>query len=134
WVPAFAGTSGATSLDAVVRNNLDPSGEPVDADFVADAESRQRDCAAARHAGCKEADRLPGRPLIAALSQERVERDVVRNADDTAGRAGANDALRRVDFGHDLQAVANGSVAVGLEHRGGLDGERFEPRPRGAAR
>src|SRR5437762_11798155 len=47
-------------LDVVVRDNLDPSGKPVDADLVADAEPRQRDRAAARHAGREEADRLPG--------------------------------------------------------------------------
>src|SRR5256885_17033638 len=44
-------------LDAIVRNNLNPSGEPVDANFVADAEPRQRNCAAARHPGREEANR-----------------------------------------------------------------------------
>src|SRR5436305_13402829 len=43
-------------LEPFGRNNLDPSGEPVDADFVADAEPRQRDRAAARHSRREEAD------------------------------------------------------------------------------
>src|SRR4029077_9714712 len=133
-LPRLRGRVGWGRLDAVVRNNLDPSGEPIDADLVTDAEPRQRDSAAARHAGREEADRLPGRALVAARGEQRVERHVVRHAEDAAGRARAHDALRGVDFGDDLHAVADRGVAVGLEHRGGLDGKRFEPRARGAAR
>src|SRR5256885_5378851 len=73
--------------DAVVRNNLDPSGEPVDADLVADAEPRQCDRAPARHAGREEADPLAGRTLVAARGQHCVERHILRHPDDAAGHA-----------------------------------------------
>src|SRR5947209_11117068 len=89
-LPRLRGRAGWGRLDAVVRNNLDPSGEPVDADFVADAEARQRDRAAARHARGEEADRLPGRALIAARGEQRIECYIVGHANDPAGCAGAH--------------------------------------------
>ena len=60
-------------LEPFRRNNLDSSREPVDADFVADAEARQRDGAAAGHAGCEELDRRSGRPLIAARGEQQQQ-------------------------------------------------------------
>src|SRR5947209_2928747 len=133
-LPRLRGRVGWGRLNAVVRNNLDPSGEPVDADLIADAKPRQRDRATARHAGCEEADRLAGRALIATRRQQRIERHIVRHADDAPGCAGAHDTLRRVDLGHDLHVVADRGIAVRLEHRGGLDRKRFQARPRSAAR
>src|ERR1051325_6259195 len=134
WVPAFAGTSGGGALEPFRGNNLNSSGEPVDADFVTDAKARQRDGAAARHAGREELDGRTGRPLIAARREQRIEDDLVRHLNGTAGRARADEPRRRVDLGDDLRAVADRRIAVGLEHGGGLDRIRLEPRPRGAAR
>ena len=42
------------------------------------------------------------------------------------------DAQRRVDLGRDLDLPADRGVAVGLQHRGGLDRIALEPRARGA--
>ena len=39
------------------RDNFDPPGQPIDANFVAESRSRQRDDSAAGHAGREEMDR-----------------------------------------------------------------------------
>src|SRR5690349_10643826 len=109
------------------RNNLYPSGEPVDADLIADTEACQRNGAAARHARREELDGFTGEPLIAARGKQRVEHHIIGHANDAAGCARADDALRRVHFGDDLRAVADRGVAVGLEHGGGLDRKGFKP-------
>src|SRR4029079_5496877 len=89
-------------LEPFRRNSLHSSREPVDADFVADAEARERDAATAGHAGCEELDGRTGGALIAARRKQRIECDIVRYANDAAGRAGADHPQRRVDFGRDL--------------------------------
>src|SRR3954471_10552160 len=100
-------------LEPFRRNNFYSSRQPVDADLVADAEPRQRDRAAARHAGCEELDGWTGRPLIAAGREQRVKSDIVGHLNDTAGRARADHAQRRVHLSRDLRTVADRSVAIG---------------------
>src|ERR1043165_5017178 len=51
-------------------NNLYSSGKPVDADLIADAEARQRDRAAAGHAGREELDGWAGCALITARGEQ----------------------------------------------------------------
>src|ERR1700723_2843963 len=53
------------SIGGVARNNFDPSGQPVDANFIADILARQGHGSAARHAAGKEADRRQRRALVA---------------------------------------------------------------------
>src|SRR4051794_25188583 len=67
-------------LQRADRNNFDSSREPIDAHLIADAQPRQRDGAAARHAGREEADGRPCRALVAALGEQRVEAHILRQA------------------------------------------------------
>src|SRR5262249_11175105 len=62
------------------RDNLDPSGQPVHPHLVAAARPRQRDHAAARHAGGEEDDPAAGRPVAAARRHQGVDGDVVGQA------------------------------------------------------
>src|SRR5690349_7024791 len=77
----IATTDSATSTSIKVKprvsrlepfrwNNLYPSSEPVDANFIADAKARQRNGAAAGHAGREELDGRAGRPLVAARGEQ----------------------------------------------------------------
>src|SRR5882757_363004 len=63
------------------RDNLDPSGQPVDTNFKSRIEPRQRDGPAARHpVGEKRNGRQRGLP-VAGLRQQGIEVDVVGDAD-----------------------------------------------------
>src|SRR6185437_6200922 len=75
--PALA----AGASERVEPDNLDASGEPIDADFVAGAEPAERDHAAAGHAGSKEHDGVARLALIAAGGERRVEAHVARQQD-----------------------------------------------------
>src|SRR3954451_2296917 len=103
-------------------NNLNSSGEPVDADLISDAEPCKRDRAPAGHAGCEELNRRTGGPLIAARREQCIEHDIVGYLNDTTGRARPNDPRRRIDFGRNRRAIADRGVAVSFEHGGRLDG------------
>src|SRR5580700_373043 len=72
----------------VTGNNLDPPGQPVDADFIGRIEARQRDGAAAGHAVGEEANGRQRRLPLARLRQHRVKMHVVGNADSGLRRAG----------------------------------------------
>src|SRR5271166_714942 len=67
------------------RNNLDTSGEPIDADLEAPAQPRQRDRAPAGSARRKKVDRRPHVAPIAPFGEERLNRNVVRQAHRAAG-------------------------------------------------
>src|SRR5262249_26796913 len=118
----------------VARNNFDPSRQPADPDLVTDAEAAKHDGPAAGHSGRKEADRRKGRTLIATLRQDGTERDVVRDANHPAGRAGPHQTPRRTDLGRDLGMAPQRRVAVALEQRRGLQRIGLELRARGRAR
>ena len=89
--------------ERVERDNLDASGEPIDADFVAGAEpasARSR-----RRTTCRKR-RNDGRARPRAdCSAPRASRRSARRpaADAPVARARAHRARRRVDFGRDLQ-------------------------------
>src|SRR3984885_11334998 len=101
----------------LVWNNLDPSGQPVDANLVAGVEAGQRDGAAAGCAVGKEADGRQRRLLPARLRQQRIEADVVGNADGIPRRAGTNGACLCVDHGGDAGLIADGGVTIRFQQR-----------------
>src|SRR4051812_16760472 len=74
--PAIA-LSGETS----VRDNLDPSSQPVAANLEARTERRGHKAPATGHAGPEEADGLESRSVVAILWQQRLEAHVIREAD-----------------------------------------------------
>src|SRR5580692_5673051 len=74
----------------LARDNFDASGQPIHADFITDTGPRQGDGAAAGHAGRKKADGAERRRLVAALRQQRVDGDVVRELHHPSARAGAD--------------------------------------------
>src|SRR5690349_1284791 len=74
--PASDGSVG----NGAARNNFDPSGQPVDANLVAGVEPRQRDGPAARHAAGEKADGRQRRTAVTALGQQRIEANVVGDA------------------------------------------------------
>src|ERR1700721_2302556 len=61
----------------VAGNNLDPPGQPVNANFKAGIETRQRDGPAARRSVGKETDGRQRRLLPAGLRQDGIEAYVV---------------------------------------------------------
>src|ERR1051325_4113263 len=79
------------------RDNLDPSGEPIDPHLIAAAGPCQRDHAAARHAGGEEDDAAAGRPVAAARRHQGADHHIVGQANGLAGRARRDDAVRRID-------------------------------------
>src|SRR3984893_19393970 len=83
---------GPSIRGGAVRDNFDPSGQPIDATLVAGIEPRQRDGPAARHPVGKEADGRERRTLAAALRQQRVKLNIVGNTDRLRGRAGMDPA------------------------------------------
>ena len=66
--------------------------------------------------------------LVAALRQHGVESDVVRNADDAAGRAGTDGAPARRPAVDDRDAAPDRRGAVAIEQRGRFHRISFEPR------
>src|SRR5262249_36873596 len=93
------------------RNNLDPSGEPIDAHLKDAPGPRQGDHSAARHPRGEEDDPAAGWTVAAARRHQGADRDVVRQANGLAGRARKNDPRRRIDLGANLGAAADGGVA-----------------------
>src|SRR5262249_28696026 len=98
-VSATASTARATSTSTSVNpasarrrlergawDNLDTSGEPVDSDFVAHAFARERDRPSAGHARGEELNRVAGRTPVASGSQQGIEFDIGRHADQPPGR------------------------------------------------
>src|SRR5580704_361720 len=124
----------ARSRSQLDRNKLDTSGEPVDADLEALAQPRQRDRAPAGSSRGKKVDGPAGGTLVAALREQRLDRDVVRQAHGASADAGAERARHRVDLGRDPRAAPDSGVAVLLEQGRRLDRVGLEPRIRGAAR
>src|SRR5215475_1887835 len=109
------------SCSQLDRHKLDTSGEPIDAHLEAFAQPRQLDRAPAGSSRWKEVDGAPGGALIAALGEQRLDRDVVGQRNGPAGDAGADHAGRRADFRADAGAAAHGGVAILLEQGRGLD-------------
>src|SRR6202000_1786563 len=72
------------------RDNLDPSGQPVDANFVGTVEVGQCNRPAATHAVCKKTDRRKRSALPTGLRQQRIESHVVGHADRFSGRSRAD--------------------------------------------
>src|SRR5258708_13114098 len=64
-----------------VRDNFDPSGQPIDANLKAGIEPRQCDRPAARHPVGKEADGRQRGALAAGLRQQRIEVNIIGNPD-----------------------------------------------------
>src|SRR5580700_6755239 len=124
----------ARSRSQLDRDKLDTSGEPVDADLESLAQPRQFDRAPAGSSGCEKVDRPSGRTLVAALDEQRLDRDVVRQAHGAPADARAERARRGADLGGDPRAAANGRETVLLEQCRRLDRVGLEPRIRGAAR
>src|SRR5438132_7133267 len=116
------------------RHKLDTSGEPIDANLESLAQPRQLDRAPAGSSRWKKVDGAAGGALIAALGEQRFDRNIVRQLHRAPGHAGADRARRRADFGADPRAAAHGGVAVLLEQGRGLDRIGLEPRIGGAAR
>src|SRR5450755_3089213 len=96
---AFAGPRLASQDPA--RDNFDSSGQPVHADFVAGAQPRQGDGAAAGHPGGEEIDGVERGSLIAALRQQGVDGDVIGDTHDAPARAGADRTGSSVDLCRD---------------------------------
>src|SRR3954463_9956159 len=71
--------------EQLLRDNLDASGQPVDAHLIAHARARQRDDPAARHPRRKEIDRPPRRAIGTARGQHRLHYHVARQADCPTG-------------------------------------------------
>src|SRR5580700_3503643 len=79
-------TSDSTSVNprewlfgrSVERDNLSPSGQPIDANLKSDISAPQLDSPAARHTAREEVDRRPGFPTIAGTGEQGVEGDVAR--------------------------------------------------------
>src|SRR4051812_18263418 len=88
----------ASPSDRLLLDNLDASGQPVDANLIAEAGTRQRDGASARHPRGKEIDRAAGVSIGAARRQIGIEHDVGGKADDAAADAGADRARRGIDL------------------------------------
>src|ERR1700676_2637301 len=108
---------GPSIRGGAVRDNFDPSGQPVDANLIASIEPGQRDGPAARHSVGKEADGRERRPLAAALRQQRVKLNIVGNTDRLRGRAGTG---RACSGGHecgDLSLARDRPVAAPLQRR-----------------
>src|SRR5712692_9084685 len=92
---------------AVGCDNLDTSGEPVDANLEAPSQSRHRYRSAARPSGRQEVDRRPGGTLIAARGQQRFDGNIVRQTDDASSDGGANRSRNRADLGRHARPAAN---------------------------
>src|SRR6202043_2523398 len=69
---------GGRTSERAVRYHIDASRQPVDANFVADAEMRQCDDAAAGHSRRKKIDRPVCQPIVTARRQHGVELHVAR--------------------------------------------------------
>src|SRR5882724_12956848 len=89
----------------VARNNFNPSGQPVDANLVANIKSRQRDGPATRHSAGKETDGRQDFMPVAGLRQQRIETDILRNSDHVGGRARPYRAACRIDQRGDVHAT-----------------------------
>src|ERR1700761_2598718 len=87
------------SVGDIVRNNVDPSSQPVDAKLVADVGPCQRHRAATNPPAGKEADRRYRFTLVAGSRQQCPEVDVIGNADNVRVGARADHAAMRVDEG-----------------------------------
>src|SRR5262249_44010957 len=83
--------------DVLARNNLDPSGQPVDTNFITGIEARQRDRAATGGTVGEEADGRQRRLLPAGLRQQGVEADIIGDADCCPRCTGMNHAIAGVD-------------------------------------
>src|SRR5215471_19340099 len=105
-----ATTASATSTSTIVKPasgrsigarrtgyNLDPSSQPVDADFIGHIEPGEGDGAPARHSVCEKADGRQHRTLLAGPWQQGIKAHVVGNADGLRGRTGTNRVRRRID-------------------------------------
>src|SRR5579864_6373574 len=125
---------GGRMSERAMRHHIDASGQPVDANLVADAETRQRDDAAARHSRRKEIDRHAGRAIVTTRRQHGVDPHVGRQLHDAAARAGADGAGFGVDDGLDAHALAQRRHPVGFEHGRGGDRIAFEPGTAGRPR
>src|SRR6185437_13193422 len=122
------------SVGGVARNNLDPSGQPVDANFITDILTRQRHDAAAGHAGAKEADRRQRLAVVAGARQDGLETDVVRNADHVCARARADHAAAGIDQRGHAHSAPDRAIAVFLEQRRGLQHVALQARAGGVTR
>src|SRR5215472_1028448 len=71
---------------------------------------------------------------LAVRRSQRLESDVVREADRTISRARSNEAGGRVNFRRDLCPTANGRIAIAHEQCGSLGGECLQSGVRGRAR
>src|SRR3954447_21205257 len=123
--PAIA-LSGETS----VRDNLDPSSQPVDANLVARIEMRERNDTATGHARPEEADGLESGPVVAIPRQQRLEPHVIGEADGLSIPTRTDRTRRRINSRRDLESPADRGIAICLQERGDLDGIGFETRPR----
>src|SRR3954468_7803030 len=83
--------------EQLLRDNLDASGQPVDAYLVGNPGPRHRDGAAAGHSRWKEVDRSADAFVRAARSKIRVQRNIGGKPDQTAGGAGADRAVAGID-------------------------------------
>src|SRR5215467_6268994 len=94
------------------RHKLDTSGEPVDADLEAFAQPRHLDRAPAGSPRWKKVDGAAGGALVAALGEQRFDRNVVRQPQGVSGYAGTKRAPGRVDLGCDARTAPHRGVAV----------------------
>src|SRR5262249_58562929 len=104
------------------------SRQPADPDLITDTQPAEHDRPAAGHSGRKEADRRESRTLIATLGQDGTERDVVRDANHPAGRAGPHQTPRRTDLGRYLGTAPQRRIALALGPRRSLQRVRLRLR------
>src|SRR5476651_2682112 len=71
----------AVPSEQLLRNNVDASGQPVDANLISHPRTLQRDHAATRHSRRKEVDRSAGVSVRASRSKDRIQRNIIGNAD-----------------------------------------------------